>query len=115
MDQCIAPGRCSIYHTNVFILPLPSAQNMLTRQPWLPPDTHPKDFDKTNTALLYDHDPNAVPYDPATLVHHNKFGVLKSRITNYDCLRDQADVGLMSTERKGGHRALEVSTNTKIE
>ena len=50
-----------------------------------------------------------MPKDPANLVNHNKFGVLKSRLSGYDSLQHQPDVGLDSSARKAGHRAMEVS------
>ena len=52
------------------------------RPPWQPPDKSPRDLELSAKALAEGLNPNDPKMHPSQLLHHNKWGVPKSRLND---------------------------------
>lgn len=88
----------------------PRSRRMMyeARGPWVGPDFHPHDLDKTMHAFLYGFNPNDPQLPKSATVFHNKYGQLKkhARAQTAPAPSQFTEQGLESPKRKQKHRIL---------
>ena len=91
-----------------------SGEVLYSRPPWMPPDHTPRDLEITAKALLADYNPNDPTVHDSLLIHHNKFGIVKSSVLRQSAPAGLGEYGLRQSERHKHHHIFEVKKHKHI-